>query len=347
MKKVAIIGHFGGNESFCDGQTVKTKNLEELLLGQPDILVRRVDTYYSRKNKIGLLLKTVRALFGCEDIFLLVAENGMRVFLPLLYYINKITKRNIYHYVIGSELLALVDRKRRLVRYLNSFKANWFEYEGGTKKLLEMGVKNASTLPNFKNITPVNEAKKFPPHISEFRFCTFSRVMLEKGITDAVMAIDEVNKKYGRVAATLDVYGPVDPSYQLEFDELLRSYSDFLSYKGVKDSQRSVEVLSDYYALLFPTRYEGEGMPGTVIDAFAAGVPVIATDWNANSEIIGNMKNGIIYPSEEIKTLFDAILWSVNNVGAMNEMRIASRREYTKYMPSTVLDVILGAMSGS
>ena len=66
MKKVAIIGHFGGKESFCDGQTVKTKNLERLLASQSDITIRRVDTYLARSNKVKLLAETIGALLDCE-----------------------------------------------------------------------------------------------------------------------------------------------------------------------------------------------------------------------------------------------------------------------------------------
>jgi glycosyltransferase involved in cell wall biosynthesis len=50
------------------------------------------------------------------------------------------------------------------------------------------------------------------------------------------------------------------------------------------------KVLRDYFALLFPIYYIGEGFAGTAIDAFSAGVPVIASDWKYNSEVI---KEGI------------------------------------------------------
>lgn len=63
---------------------------------------------------------------------------------------------------------------------------------------------------------------------------------------------------------------------------------------------QSTEVLKNYDALLFPTYYEGEGFAGTIIDAFAAGLPVIASDWKYNSEIIKQGITGVITKTHSI-----------------------------------------------
>lgn len=48
---------------------------------------------------------------------------------------------------------------------------------------------------------------------------------------------------------------------------------------------------------------------------------MIATDWNCNSEIIENEKNGILYPNKEIKNLKEAIKWLINNNTNIQEMK--------------------------
>ena len=102
-----------------------------------------------------------------------------------LYYLNKITHRRIYHYIIGSELLEMVAKNPKFVKYLNALDANWFEYDSGTRYLESQGVTNVTTLPNFKVIQPVENAMPYNAENGVFRYCTFSRVMEEKGITDA------------------------------------------------------------------------------------------------------------------------------------------------------------------
>lgn len=349
MKKVAVIGHFGANEKFYDGQTIKTKNLEALLLSRPDFSVIRVDTYYFKHNKIKLLIDTIKSLLFCEHIFLLVSVNGLKVYLPLLYYLNRFTRKHIYHYIIGSEILEIIKQNKRTIKYLNSLESNWFEYESGTSFLRECGVKNVITVPNFKNLTPVSEVMYYNSDNHIYKFCTFSRVMREKGITEAIETIVRVNeeKKQQGVFATLDIYGPIDISYQEEFNKLLEVNGVCVTYMGCVDSQNSVDILKNYYALLFPTRWYGEGMPGTIIDAYASGVPVIATDWNANKDFIENMSSGIVYPSDNLLTLYDAVVWAIEHKDYFNYMRVECKKQFTKYTPETVLKIILDEINNS
>nr|MBR4280001.1 glycosyltransferase [Clostridia bacterium] len=333
---------------YCDGQTVKTRNLAALLGKDKQTQIVKVDTYLNRqggfKNKIVLLLKSLSCLLRCNHIFLLVSEGGMRFYLPFLYYVNKVTRRRVYHYIIGSELLRLIDENPKLVKYLNALDVNWFEYESGTQYLREKGVANAETLANFKMITPVEAAVPYSAENGVFRFCTFSRVMEEKGITEAIKAVTNVNDAAGKTVATLDVYGPVDAGYADTFDRLLKENHSCVKYMGVADSGGSVEILKNYYALLFPTHWDGEGVPGTIIDAFASGLPVIASDWRANGELITAGVEGMIYPNADCEDLTQAVQRAVENAGTLAQMRPKSRAAFDQYTPETILQAIRAKM---
>lgn len=340
MERVGIIGHFGGKEAFFDGQTVKTKNLESML-SKNSYSIYRVDTYYFRHNPIKLVLKTIKCLFTCKKIFMLLSENGMRVFLPFIHFANKIFRRKIYHDIIGSELLGIVDQKPKFVKYLNSLAINWFEYQSGTDKLRAKGVKNAETLPNCKELVGVSSSEIEDYSSGDVKqFCTFSRVMEEKGISDAINAVAKLNQERGQVVAKLDIYGPIEPIYEEPFEKLLQENSDYISYCGITNSEESVEVLKRYYALVFPTKWHGEGFPGTILDALASGLPIIASDWNANKELVKSEKTGIIYPSKKHSDLYAALKWAVDNDEEMKKMRFACREDYENYTPTTIINKI-------
>ena len=51
------------------------------------------------------------------------------------------------------------------------------------------------------------------------------------------------------------------------------------------------------------TYWHGEGFPGIFIDAFIAGLPVIATDWSMNGELIKDGKNGRLIPPHDPEAL--------------------------------------------
>lgn len=46
---------------------------------------------------------------------------------------------------------------------------------------------------------------------------------------------------------------------------------------------------------MFPTLFYTEGIPGTIIDAYAAGLPVISSKWESYGDVIEDNVTGIGY----------------------------------------------------
>ncbi len=317
--KIAIIGHFGGEENILDGQTIKTKILYEELSQNSDWDIRKVDTYYKSKAPFKLLKDTIKTIFSTKKVIILLSGNGMKFYFPLLYYANKILGLKVYHDVIGGNLAQYVTQYPKFKKYLNSFEVNWVETNSIKESLEAVQIMNCFVIPNFKRLSILYNSKKYKRE--HFEFCIFSRVMREKGIEDAISAIQSINTEAGEEICKLDIYGKIDEMYTERFNNLLNNCTEAIKYKGMVPYQKSVDVIKDYYALLFPTFWKGEGFPGTIIDAFSAGIPVIATDWNCNGEIVVNKKNGILYPNYEIKNLKQAILWCIDHQKEMILMR--------------------------
>ena len=338
-KKIAIIGHFGGNENILDGQTIKTKILYDELKNATDWDIRKVDTYYKSKKPIKLLLESIITLFSTRDVIVLLSGNGMKFYFPLLSFFAKVFRTRIYHDVIGGNLDTYVQKYPKFKFYLNSFKANWVETESLKRKLEENGVYNCKVIPNFKrlDIAEIRSEKYEEP----YRFCIFSRVMKEKGIEDAIEAIQHINAEEGRETCKLDIYGRIDESYIERFESLMDKVTPAVRYMGMVPYDESAKAISGYYALLFPTYWNGEGFPGTIVDAFSAGLPVVATDWNCNAEIVKDRVNGILYPSAEFPDLKAAIRWLIANNDSIVQMKkqciIASRN----YQPEKHIDMIV------
>ena len=195
-------------------------------------------------------------------------------------------------------------------------------------------------MPNFKRLSIADREEEI--EFSEpYRFCIFSRIMKEKGIEDAIDAIQSINEDAGRVICSLDIYGRIDDGYVERFEKVLKQITNAIQYKGMVPYDKSVDAIKDYYALLFPTYWKGEGFPGTIVDAFSAGLPVIATNWNCNGEIIENKKNGLLYPNLEIKNLKEAICWLIDNKDEMNEFKNNCLISAEKYQPDEYIRKIV------
>lgn len=333
MKKIAIIGHFGGEENFLDGQTVKTKILYDELQKATDWEILKVDTYYKKKHPFRLLFRSLKVLLSVKDVIVLLSSPGRRFYFPLLYLFHKMFGLRVYHDVIGGALDNFVSRSPKQKKYLQSFVVNWVETQKLKKQLEKQGITNCEVIPNFKRLNLLDE-NKLQLHFEEpFRFCTFSRVVKEKGIETAIEAIEKINEKYGRQVCKLDIYGPIDEKYEEDFQKVMKGVSSAVSYRGKVDFHSSVDVISGYYALLFPTYWDGEGFPGTVVDAFSSGLPVIATDWNCNAEVIEDGKSGIVYPNDKFVDLQSAVEWAINNVDKISEMKKYCLQCAEKYQP--------------
>lgn len=106
---------------------------------------------------------------------------------------------------------------------------------------------------------------------------------------------------YGSVAQEeLEWFSVMTSKYGLEKEE------GTIRYRGSAPFYKSVEILSKYFALLFPTRYRTEGIPGTIIDAYAAGVPVISAKWESFADVVDEGVTGIGFEIEnwnELKTI--------------------------------------------
>lgn len=342
-KAVGIIGHFGGNEDLLDGQTVKTKILYEELKRASDWSIIRVDTYYKSKRPLRLLLSSLSCLARTRDVIVLLSGNGMRFYFPLLFLFARLFKTRVYHDVIGGNLDRYAEKYPRFRKYLNAFAVNWVETNGLKARLEKQGVENCEVMPNFKRLSIAGKPRT---ELSEpYSFCTFSRVMREKGIEDAVGAIEQLNRESGRQLCRLDIYGSVDSGYRDRFRELMRSVTGAVRFRGAVPYDKSAEALSGYDALLFPTHWDGEGFPGTIIDAFSAGIPVIATDWGSNAEIVCDGETGIIYPGARADDLKSAIRWLLEHRSEALAMRGSCIEAARLYQPDAYIERIIDRIS--
>ncbi len=328
-RRIGIIGHFGGPNPPVDGQTVKTQTLCRGLIeaGVADLYV--VDTWYNRESRRRLIRDTVCCLRECDRIVLLVSSNGLRLYLPLLFLAHRVLGTRLFFDAIGENVKDLLASQPSWARMLDCFERVWVETEGCARAVRGCLHTEVEVIPNFKSLENVSAPQGEGP---VRRFCTFSRVMPEKGVTEAVRAVAAARELYPSADLTLNIWGPVEPSYSLEFENLVRSNEDFVSYCGIVPPGESVGVLAGQDVLLFPTRWASEGFPGTIVDAFSAGLPVVASDWNSNGEVVEHLETGLVYPAPGIPSLVDAVRWCVENPGDVRRMAlncVARARDYT------------------
>lgn len=124
-----------------------------------------------------------------------------------------------------------------------------------------------------------------------------------------------------------------DANYHNEFERNLSQSEDNVCYEGARDTTlpETYMELARYDAMLFPTYWGDEGFPGTIVDAFIAGLPVIATDWKCNGELIEDGKNGFLIPIKSPTALADRMEWFIGHKDIIPEMAEQMQKEAMNY----------------
>lgn len=339
MKTVCAVGHFGFGKELLNGQTIKTKIVTAELEKQLGVeQVVKIDTHGGIRSLPSVIVQLLSGFRHCENIIIFPAHNGIRVFAPMCAAFNRLFHRKLHYVVIGGWLNDFLKEHNGVKKALKQFSGIYVETNTMKRALKESGFTNVFVMPNFKDIRILSESELVYPEGEPYRLCTFSRVMKEKGIGEAVEAVKAVNEKFGRTVFTLDIYGQVDAAQIQWFEDLKASFPEYVQYKGSVPPEQSVDVLKDYYALLFPTYYEGEGFAGTLLDAMAAGIPAIVSDWKFNSEIVVANQTGVLVEVRNQDSLIAALEQAM--FGSLNKMKATCLEEAKKYSCDKVIKVI-------
>jgi len=343
--KISVLGHFGEGLNLLNGQTVKTKIVTEELqnqFGKADVL--KYDTHGGIKTLLKAPFQAFSALKHSSNVLIFPAHNGLRVYAPLLSALRELFKKRKIHYVvIGGWLPKFLLKHKRLAKSLRNFDGIYVETNTMKNALQEQGFENVFVMPNCKQISILSEDELIYPSDTPYKLCTFSRVMKEKGIEEAVEAVKAVNESLGYTVFSLDIYGQIASEQTDWFESLKKNFPDYVQYCGSVSFDKTVDVLKQYFILLFPTHYEGEGFAGTLIDAFSAGLPVVASDWKYNSEIV-HQNVGFVYPTGEQTKFVDTLKSIASNPQAVHCKKKLCLSEAEKYRIEAVIKILTDQM---
>ena len=144
------------------------------------------------------------------------------------------------------------------------------------------------------------------------RFIYLGRICDEKGVRLLLEAIQ-------RAKGEIEVYffGPIDGDF--DFDSVRGA-----EYCGVMDPDDVIASLRRYKALVLPTRWTGEGYPGVVLEAFAAGIPVLSSRWRAIPELFeGN--EALLFDPSSVEDLLEKMLGV--SAGSIDTAEIVRRQK--------------------
>lgn len=285
-----------------------------------------VRQYFGRSNVVDLdtvrqpatLLNLLLALWSWRYRTIVVASGGSVPSCQFVSLVQRITPpiwfgyAKLYILGLGGNMHLYLRDNPKGVAAMKRSEAVLAEGKQMKKDMEAMGISPVYYMPNFKNIVALPEKKRKTGE-GRMRFLFFSRINPAKGCDLIFEAIEVLLSRGLGERFEVGFYGMMLEDYREEFEGKIKRYGINASYHGVLDGTdtRSHEMLASYDAFLFPTYWNDEGFPAAIVDAFIAGLPVIASDWNCNGELIRDGENGFLIPPKDSKALAEKMEWLI------------------------------------
>lgn len=148
-----------------------------------------------------------------------------------------------------------------------------------------------------------NDVENWDGRIEKY-YLFFGRLSYEKGIKTLISAFKETPQYKLKIAGT----GPLEDELKRFIQENKMNNVEFLGYQSGKSLQ---ELVSNAYFIMVPSEWY-ENNPMTIIEGYAAGVPVIGARIGGIPEIIENGKTGYLFESGNKEELVGLIEKSAN-----------------------------------
>lgn len=168
----------------------------------------------------------------------------------------------------------------------------------------------------------------------QVKFVQLSRLVHEKKGQDVLLrALHLLQLENKDLNFSLDFIGSGDSAEYLKELAAELGISNRVNFLGERNREWLFANLCNYHVLVQPSRYEGFGL--TVLEGFAAGLPVLASDIDGPAEIISRAPGGFLFKigdSESCAAQFSHILalYSKNEVGSLMEKTLqAIKQKYS------------------
>lgn len=229
----------------------------------------------------------------------------------------------------GSALGSMINTIEMYFHYMMRYYQNVDRYIAVSHfyrdKMIDFGFEEGkiSYLPNY-----IDAAEYDPATPDKGYVLYFGRLSEEKGITvlfDAARSVPDV---------PIYIVGTGPLEYQLK----KQAESDGLSnihFWGFKTGDELKQLLSEAMTIVVPSEWY-ENCPMTILEAFAAGKPVIGADIGGIPELIENNVDGFTFPPGNSKKLAERIQWIWKNRDKAQDMGMSGRIKVEKHFNAEV-----------
>lgn len=316
MTRILLIGPLMDD---IGGTTISFKHLVDELENIGDVEITTLSVkgirgggWLSIPKFIGLLLSVIFLAPKHDIVSLQISVTAAPYIGPFVLGICRLFKRPlIYRMFGGMDHNALLGTRKTIARW---FAKNVDVYLAQTKLLL-----NSAVEEGFANVKwfPTSRPLSSIPYMAKGscqRFVFVGQLRAEKGLRELAEATEKLSTEL-----EVHVYGPWTGLPEDFFSDYKK-----IVYMGLLKPEDVAKKLSEYDVLVLPSYLNAEGYSGVIFEAYAAGLPVIATRWLALPEIVIHNKTGLLVEPRDAESLLAAMLQISYDIELFHRLRSES-----------------------
>jgi colanic acid/amylovoran biosynthesis glycosyltransferase len=156
---------------------------------------------------------------------------------------------------------------------------------------------------------------------------TIARLVEKKGVEYGIRAVAKLVRAKLSIEYHVIGDGPLREDLRQLIQEL--DANDTVKLLGWKQQQEVVEILNNAHIMLAPsvTSQDGdqEGIPVSLMEAMARGLPIVSTQHSGIPELIENGVSGFLVPEQDVDALAEKLGYLIEHPEVWPEMGRAGR----------------------
>lgn len=172
-------------------------------------------------------------------------------------------------------------------------------------------IRNGRHVERFRTAEPGDVNAELGIDDDELVVGTVGRLIERKGHFELVTAWDEVERRVPEARLLVVGDGADRDAIEMHAEEL--GCADSIDFLGRRNDVPELLASMDVFA--FPSHFEG--LPGAVIEAMAAGRPIVATPVDGTAELLDGYRTGLFVPVDDP----DALTWGIIRLLEHPELR--------------------------
>lgn len=168
-----------------------------------------------------------------------------------------------------------------------------------------------------------------------------ARMLWDKGVGEFVEAANRIRQDGGRARFVL-VGAPDNANPSAIPEAKLREWADEGAIEWWGKRSDVAEILAGAHIACLPSYY-GEGVPKSLLEAAAAGLPIVTTDAPGCREVVLHDENGLLVTPRDVDSLADALMRLIGSPALRERM---GRRSRELAMSEFSVDRVISATLG-